>query len=236
MRWMDSNATGSAPTSWSRILDAAAGGEAAREEFARRYLPVVRAYLRARWRLSPLVAEADDAVQEVFLECLKVGGALGRAEPRRPGGFRAFLHGIARNVAGRIEERRRPERALTSTLADAEPGLQEEAAARAFLREWAGAVVEQAREVLRERARILGADAARRIEILRLRFEEDLPVRTIAERLALEPARVHKLYALAREEFRAALREVVAGDHPGTAAEIESECAALLDCLAGPAS
>ena len=37
-------------TSWTLIDHAAGGSAAAREEFCRRYLPVVRAYLSSRWR------------------------------------------------------------------------------------------------------------------------------------------------------------------------------------------
>jgi len=36
------------------IRGAAAGEVAERERFARRYIPVVRAYLVARWRISQL--------------------------------------------------------------------------------------------------------------------------------------------------------------------------------------
>src|SRR5262245_53587095 len=37
-------------TCWTMIRDAAGGDPAARERFARVYLPVVKAYLAARWR------------------------------------------------------------------------------------------------------------------------------------------------------------------------------------------
>jgi hypothetical protein len=44
-------------------------------------------------------------VQEEFLECFRQGGILGRAGPDLAGGFRAFLRGVARNIALRIETR-----------------------------------------------------------------------------------------------------------------------------------
>ena len=50
-------------TCWTMIEDATSGDEGARERFASMYLPVVRAYLAARWKGSPLAAELDDAVQ-----------------------------------------------------------------------------------------------------------------------------------------------------------------------------
>lgn len=93
-------------TCWTVLHAAAGGNDAAREEFARRYAPLVRAYLAAWWRGSPLVGEVDDAVQDVFVECLRDGGMLERAEPGRSGGFRAFLYGLVRNVALRFETKR----------------------------------------------------------------------------------------------------------------------------------
>src|SRR5262245_14743702 len=93
-------------TCWTVLRDAAAGASTAREAFAGRYESMVRAYLAARWRASPLAQELDDAVQEVFVECLRHGGGLERVRPDRAGGFRAFLYGLVRNVALRFEQRR----------------------------------------------------------------------------------------------------------------------------------
>ena len=62
-------------TRWTLIRRAAQGGPEEREAFARRYAPVIRAYLGARWKASPLVGEIDDAGQQVFLECFREGGA-----------------------------------------------------------------------------------------------------------------------------------------------------------------
>ena len=56
----------------------------------------------ARWRRDPLRQGVADAVQDVFLDCLRPGGALERADPAR-GTFRIYLHGIVRNVALRHE-------------------------------------------------------------------------------------------------------------------------------------
>jgi hypothetical protein len=69
----------------------------------------------------------------------------------------------------------------------------------------------------------------RRVELLRLRFQDGLPIRSIASRWGEDPAKVHHEYATARAEFRAALREVVAFHRPGaTAVEIDVACAELL--------
>ena len=95
---------------WTVIEGAAAGRKEDRDEFARRYVPAVRAYLAARWQASPFAQELDDATQEVFLECFRQSGVLERADRSRPGGFRAFLYGVVRNVALRIGTRRAQER------------------------------------------------------------------------------------------------------------------------------
>ena len=77
-----------------------------------------------------------------------------------------------------------------------------------------------------------GPEAVRRVELLRLRFEENLPIREIAARWAADPATLHHAYALARQEFKAALLAVVAFHQPGSPAELEAEAASLLKALA----
>lgn len=213
-------------TSWTVIRAAAAGSPADRDELARRYLGVVRAYLAARWRGSALRGELDDAVQEVFVECFRQGGAVEAAGAGRVPSFRAFLCGVVRNVARRFESR--PVRAagpLPEVAAD-EAGLS-----RLFERAWAQAIMAEAAQLQRRRAGERGPEAERRVELLRLRFEEGLPIRAIAEKWGDEAARLHHAYALARQEFRAALLEVVAFHHPGTPAEVEEEAAGLLKAL-----
>ncbi len=207
-------------TCWTVIRGAAAGGVDQRTEFARRYESVIRAYFCARWRGSGLTRELDDAVQDVFVECFR--GALDRADPDRP--FRAFLYGITRNVARRIEhDRRRAGLRLESgfELPSVERSLSE-----IFDEAWARALMRQAAVVQRLRA---GDERAkRRIRLLRLRIQEGLPIRRIAERWDADPVKLHREYALARTEFRRALELVVAEHHPGPPGEIERECARLV--------
>lgn len=218
-------------TRWTVIRDAAAGNVAAREAFARRYLPAVKAYLGTRWRSSPLLSEVDDAAQEVFVECFREAGALERVDPEREGGFRAFLYGVVRNVARRHETRRARRRAkerspgpeLEQTEAD-EPALSE-----AFDRAWALSVMRQAGARQIEHARGNGADALKRVDLLRLRIVEGKPIREIARTWGEDPTHLHREYARARREFRRALREIVAGVHPGPPEAIEAECRHLLD-------
>ena len=213
-------------TCWTVIRAAAAGSPADREELARRYLGIVRAYLDARWRGSALLAERDDAVQEVFVECFRQGGVLEAAGAGRVPVFRAFLYGVIRNVARRFESR--PARAA---VPPPDVPADDASQSRLFDRTWARAIMEEAARLQRERAAEGGPEAVRRVELLRLRFEENLPIRAIAELWKVDPAKLHHAYALAREEFRAALLEVVAFHQPGSPVELEREAAGLLKAL-----
>ncbi len=218
-------------TCWTVLRHAASGDGAARAEFAARYEPLARAYLGARWRGSPLAAEVDDAVQEVFVECLRHNGVLQKADPGRPGGFRAFLYGLIRNVALRIEQSRRRRSGREQPIPPDDLEAGEESLSRVFDRSWAVAVMRQAAE--RQETLASGRDEAarRRVELLRLRFHEGLPIREIADLWGRDPAELHHEYAKARREFKDALLEVVASYHPGSPAEAERECAELLGLL-----
>jgi RNA polymerase sigma-70 factor (ECF subfamily) len=221
-------------TCWTVIEGAAAGNGKDRDEFARRYAPVVRAYLVARWQASTLRQEVEDAVQEVFVECFRQGGVLERADRGQPGGFRAFIHGVIRNVALRVETRKAREREVVPSSGfnfDA-VGSSEGDLSKVFDRAWAKAVFREAAQLQRERAEEGGKpEAKRRVELLHLRFQEGLPVREVARLWGVDPAAVHREYARARKEFKEALKEVVAFHHPGTPEDVNRECADLLRML-----
>jgi RNA polymerase sigma-70 factor (ECF subfamily) len=218
-------------TCWTVIQAAAEGSAADRAEFARHYAPVVRGYLAARWRTSPCLEELDDAVQEVFVECFRPGGVLERADRSRA--FRAFLYGVIRNIALRVEAsraRRREHPPAADAPLEALPD-DEESQSRIFDRAWARALLREAAARMEQRALSAGAEAGRRVELLRLRFYDGLPIRAIAVRWQIDTAVLHHEYAKARQEFREALLEVVAFHHPGTPAEIEQQAANLLTLL-----
>ena len=213
-------------TCWTVIRAAAAGSPTDREEMARRYLGVVNAYLAARWRGSALRPDLDDAVQEVFVQCFREGGAVEVAGAGRVPSFRAFLFGIIRNVARRFESR--PVRAA-GTLP--EIAADDASQSRLFERNWAQAIMAEAAQLQKARAEQRGPEAVQRVELLRLRYEDNLPIRAIAERWGTDRARLHHAYALARQEFRTALLEVVAFHQPGTPADVAQEAASLLKSL-----
>ena len=91
---------------------------------------------------------------------------------------------------------------------------------------WARALMKQAAIVQRLDAR--GEHAKQRVELLRLRFQEGLPIRKIAEDWGADAANLHHEYARARDEFRQALKQVVAEHHSGPPGEVERECARLI--------
>jgi DNA-directed RNA polymerase specialized sigma24 family protein len=213
-------------TCWTVIRAAAAGSSADRDELARRYLSVIRAYLSARWRGSQFRHNLDDAVQEVFVECFRQGGVLEAAGDGRVPSFRAFLYGVVRNVARRFESRRGPAASPLPEIQDDEPSLS-----RLFERTWAQAIMTEAAQLQRRSADERGPEAVKRVELVRLRFEENLPIRTIAERWGVAAAGLHHAYALARQEFKAALLAVVAFHLPGSPVEVEQEAASLLKAL-----
>lgn len=218
-------------TCWTLIRAAAGGSSAERQEFAERYLDAVRRYLAARWRASLMLSEVDDAVQEVFVACLKEGGALVNADPTRGQGFRAFLFGVARNVALRFERdrQRRGDRAgnhPTSEQPDDNPALS-----TIYERGYARAIMREAAERMAERAGAVGGAAERRVALLRLRFEDGLPVREIAKRWEVDPIDLHRESAKAGREFKAVLREVVGLAERCAPEHLERECDRLLGML-----
>jgi RNA polymerase sigma-70 factor (ECF subfamily) len=216
-------------TCWTVIRGAAAGSAGARDELARRYLGVVRAYLSACWRNSAMRDDLDDATQEVFVECFRQGGALDAAGAGRVPNFRAFLYGVVRNVARRFESR--PVHDAAGVEALPEVPSDEDSLSQLFERSWAQALMAEAAGLQQRRAKEHGPEAVRRVELLRLRFEEGLPIRTIAQRWGVDAAKLHHAYAQARQEYRAALLEVVAFHHPGSPTEVEQEAAGLLKAL-----
>jgi RNA polymerase sigma-70 factor (ECF subfamily) len=217
-------------TCWTLIRGAAGGGEEDVAAFVRLYAPVVRAYLRARWTSAPLRDDLEDAAQEVFVECFKDGGVLERADPAGLGSFRAFLLGVTRNISLRFEQRRGRKREIqppTEFDPDRVPA-EEEHLYIAFDRAWAQSLLKEAVARQDDRARILGAEAERRVELLRLRFREGLTLRDIAGRWQEEHGAVKRQNALALREFEEALREVVAFHYPGLPTAGERELARLL--------
>jgi DNA-directed RNA polymerase specialized sigma24 family protein len=223
--------TPSHDTCWTILRAASTGETAARSTFARSYEPTIRGFLETRWRGRVLATETSDATQEVFVECLKPGGVLERADASH-GDFRALLGAVTRNVARRFEERAiergrvRPEdSAWLQQVASDENGQ-----ATVFDRSWAHALVEEASDRYRELANGDGDAGRRRIELLERRFGSDEAIREIAAAWNVPAQHVHNEYKKARKEFYRCLREVVAFHRPA-ATDLDGECRELLAML-----
>jgi RNA polymerase sigma factor (sigma-70 family) len=218
-------------TCWTLIRAAAAGQSVPRDEFSRRYLPVARAYLAARWKNSPMLGEIDDAVQEVFLACFRQGGALARVGPKPGSGFRSFLFGVVRNVALHMERTHaRRHRRQDGRLPTEVPG-EAPAWSRIYDQAYARAIMREAADLMAARAKGAGDGAARRVDLLRVRFHDGMPIRDIARLWQADPDELHREYATARREFKVALREVVGLAERCAPEQLAQECDRLLDLL-----
>lgn len=219
-------------TCWTIVERAAAGDGEACGEFAQTYLGIVRNFLGKHWRGSPNIAHLEDAVQEVFLDLFRANGALTRFDRSRGVNFRTFLFGVAHKVALRHEERIARNRVRDASASEID-GIAADAptASRVFDREWARTILARARDRQTQIAQSRGQDAEARVELLRLRFSEGLPIREIAARWQADPAKLHHEYAKARDEFKQALRAEIGFHLTGTAVDIERECRVLLELL-----
>jgi RNA polymerase sigma factor (sigma-70 family) len=220
-------------TCWTLVEHAAAGDGAAREEFGRRYLPVVRAYLHARFTGRLAADELEDAVQDVFVAFLREKGVLENLRPGRDQSFRPLLYGVVRNTALRIEHARvRKLDAPGSESFDAAANpSSEDSLSRVFDRAWAESIMREAADLQRNLARDRGADALRRFELLRLLFEEEVSIAKVAERWGVDADALQRDAVRAKREFKEALRSVVAFHHPESPERVERECRELLGLL-----
>ena len=217
-------------TCWTLIEGAAAGQSYERGIFAERYAPVIRAYIAARWKKIGLDLDVDDACQDVFAECFRPNGPIHRADRSSPSGFRAFLYGVVRNVARRIEEAD-DQTVPRSDLPEIDRlEADETSLSRVFDRAWAVGMVREAAQRQAEMAESQGADAVRRHALLQLRFQDGLPIREIARRWNIEAKKLHREYGKAKQEFLQALRDVVTAQSPmALPAEINRHCEELLE-------
>lgn len=227
---MTGNATN--PTDWRLLQAAAVGSPVARRDFTERYLDVIRSYLTVRWRGRNRKCNVDDAVQDVFFDCFKENGVLDRVQTAKPTSFRAFLYGVARNTALRHEQSgaHRPETPLEQL--PQEPAATSATPSMAFDLAWARSTLGRAALRQSENAEAGGDPAAlRRVELLRLRFGDDLPIREIARFWQVRPSWLHHQYAQARIEFGRALREELAAQNPESSRSADLEVQHLLEIL-----
>jgi DNA-directed RNA polymerase specialized sigma24 family protein len=221
-------------TSWTLILAAASRAPAEQARFTERYAPVIEAYLVSRLGVPSEHEDVREAIQEVFLQCFKQGGALQGVDPARDG-FRAFLYGVTRNVALMAERRRARRRERQPPHSGVfERSTDDATLSHVFDAAWAELVVGEARALVEERATRRGGRAVLRAKALELMYRDDLPPREIAPLLVVEVKEVYKLLETGRMEFRAAVLQVMARYSPeATRPELERKCVTLLDRLGG---
>ena len=101
-----------------------------------------------------------------------------------------------------------------------------------FDRAWARLVVREAYDTLIADGGTC-PDALRRLQVLRLRYQEGLPPREIARRLAIADVRaVYQMLSTGRTQFRRALTAVMRSYNPSASpSEIERYCRDLLGLL-----
>jgi RNA polymerase sigma factor (sigma-70 family) len=212
-------------TCWTLIEGAAKGDSSSRAIFTSRYLPMVRAFLEARWKGRRAHADLEDAVQETFLECLRQEGALDRIDGRGRE-FRPFLLGVVRNVALRFETgraRRRDHPGSETFQADA-LAVDEESLSRVFDRAWAETLLREAALRQEESARTADDGARRRVELLREVFREGRSIADVAREWGVDAHALRHDLERARAEFLEALKEVVAFHIPHAPERVAKEC------------
>ncbi len=213
------------------MLGAAAHEPENREEFCRRYEPIVRTYLSVRWQLPRDHERISDAAQEVFLRCFRPGGPLQKVDPKR-GRFRSYLQAITGNVALEQERaRRRDQRRVEGWQLD-NIETSEETLSRVFDKAWAEMITAEAWGLVAQRKPSNRPGGLQR-DVLILRFVEGLPPREIATKLGFADVKdVYRIVETGRQQFRTALLTVLAGYHPDlSAAELEQKCIELLESL-----
>jgi len=134
---------------------------------------------------------------------------------------------VIRNVALRIERKNARRRDVPAAVEPEDAGHDSFTPSRAFDRAWATAILKEAGGVMADQAD--DEDSKKRLKLLQLRFQDSMPIREIAKSWGEEPRALHRAYARARDEFRAALVGVVTFHHGGPPGEVERECARLLD-------
>ncbi len=163
----------------------------------------------------------------MFVECIRPGGVLSKADSNFSGGFRAYLFGVTRNVMLRYESR-----PMAGQLDREDVVADEATVGEVFDREYARAIMKEASQLQRRIAESQDDAAVRRVELLHARFSDGMPIRAIAELWCVDPGWLHHEYSKARNEFLSALLDVVAASQPSaTHAENQATCKELLGML-----
>ena len=102
-------------------------------------------------------------------------------------------------------------------------------ASRALDLRWARQTIRNALQLQARRAHEEGEAARQRVELLRLRFEENLPIREVASRWKVDARFLHGQYRRARREFKITLKRLLSSRRNVPADELDQEIQDLLD-------
>jgi hypothetical protein len=174
-----------------------------------------------------LTEEVDDVEREVFDACFDAAAADVNWTAVSGPSFRHYLLSLVRDAARRVEDFHRREYGDLPA-----PGADESDLARRFDLVWARQVMREAATRQKARAMLRGQDAMRRAELLRLRVRHGLDLDAVSRRWKVDPAVLVREERLARGEFDAALREVLAYHCVGDVEAASAEREHLLDALA----
>jgi RNA polymerase sigma-70 factor (ECF subfamily) len=88
-----------------------------------------------------------------------------------------------------------------------------------------------AKQIHQRSASELGAEHERRVELLRLRFEEGKPIRDIAVQWNLDAAWLHHEFARARRDFKRSLATALGLDLGSEPDKLDGEVSRLWEAL-----
>ena len=208
-------------TDWSMVAHAADGDgreqRRAAEELLRRYVPVMRSYLRAKWRLP--VEQADELLQGFLVAKVVEEGLLGKANRGR-GRFRTFLATALDRYA--IDQHRRAASASRQSgevvSLEQDPDLEQAAPPEgdAFELAWAREVLRVALSLMQRDCEAAGRQdvwAVFEARVLGPMLEntEPVPLAELMRRLKLDsPEQVSNLAITAKRMFARGLRAILA--------------------------
>ena len=219
-------------TSWTLVFGAASGNRTDRERFTERYVPVICAYLAARWKRNSRSEEVLGTAHEVLIQCFKQGNTLGTLDRTCARSFRSFLLGITRHVAAAAERARIRHEGKRDVDVDPRSLEQREATlSQVFDRAFSQMIARAARSLMAQRAQE-NTVHAERYRILSLRFLKGMKPRDIASSLDFPIGHVYERLREAKEDYRKALYDIVREHHaPSSSRSVEDVCKELVATL-----
>ena len=194
-------------SSWALVVAAADEDRVALAEFARRYDQFVRRVLAKRWLSSPCRRYFDDAVNAVFVECIKPYGVIQKAQSSKGVSFRSLLYRVVCHVAARFErDHVRDARVVCDSANLAELTESDHNLLEQLTREEVSDAIRRSLAMMTESE----DDATRRRgELLRQHTCEDLKIIHLASGDPQVAEALHREHSKAKKEFTQILFSVI---------------------------